>query len=233
MTVPDDETMVRIWERGSREHPIDRGLTLLASLSGRPRAELADLSIRERDESLLALRTVLFSAPLSGYAQCPRCGCEIDVSLDAGDPEEGDDPDDGLLWIEGRAVRYRLPNSVDLAAAAQCGQVDEARRLLIDRCIDDTGNDGRPGPELIAAVESVLDERAGRSVATVGLRCPDCDHDWVLTLDVAEFFFEEVAAVARGLLHEVDQLARSYGWGEAEILALGPVRRRVYLELVG
>jgi hypothetical protein len=37
---------------------------------------------------------------------------------------------------------------------------------------------------------------------------------------------------ARQILREVDQLARTYGWREPDILALGPARRRAYLGLV-
>ena len=50
--------------------------------------------------------------------------------------------------------------------------------------------------------------------------------------DIAGFFWAELDAWARRLLREIHTLARFYGWSEAEILALSPLRRRCYLEMV-
>jgi hypothetical protein len=41
-----------------------------------------------------------------------------------------------------------------------------------------------------------------------------------------------VEARARRILQEVHTLASSYGWHEAEILALGDTRRAMYLQMV-
>jgi hypothetical protein len=41
-----------------------------------------------------------------------------------------------------------------------------------------------------------------------------------------------VDARARRLLHEVDVLARTYGWTEDEVLALSEQRRASYLRIV-
>jgi len=77
------EAIVQIWERGRREHPVDRALTILAVLSERPRRELAEISVERRDSLLLAWRSRLFGDSMAGYASCPRCDCGVDVSLTA------------------------------------------------------------------------------------------------------------------------------------------------------
>ena len=46
------------------------------------------------------------------------------------------------------------------------------------------------------------------------------------------FVWAEVDAAAQRLLHEVDVLARAYGWTEPEVLALSEARRAAYLRLV-
>jgi hypothetical protein len=38
---------------------------------------------------------------------------------------------------------------------------------------------------------------------------------------------------AERLLLDVDALARAYGWSEAQVLALPPLRRAAYLQMVG
>jgi hypothetical protein len=47
------------------------------------------------------------------------------------------------------------------------------------------------------------------------------------------FFWREIQSAARRIVLEVDALARSYGWSEAEILNMTPARRQLYLEMVG
>ena len=50
---------------------------------------------------------------------------------------------------------------------------------------------------------------------------------------MAEYLWKEVLIEARRLLREVNALARTYHWREADILALSPRRRQAYLELAG
>ena len=66
----------------------------------------------------------------------------------------------------------------------------------------------------------------------LALACPSCDHRWTQDLDPVAFLWAEIDGWARRLAGEVHVLAAAYGWGEAEILALSPLRRRLYLEAV-
>jgi hypothetical protein len=85
--------------------------------------------------------------------------------------------------------------------------------------------------------EEVVDAVAARLAAAdahletlLDLTCPACGEAWRTELDPATFVWEELRAHALALLDEVDVLARAYGWSEAEILALGAERRRLYVE---
>lgn len=229
---PDAEAIVRLWERGEREHPIDRALTILTAFHDLPRGELARLDVGRRDALLFAGRARLFGAEIEGFAECPRCRCAIEVSMTA--PEFGVEASrDGDGWaciaVEGQTVEVRLPTSIDLAAIAGCHDVEEARDRLRERCIR--------GPlaneeSILAVAEREIAERAGAAAMTVDLECPACVHRWPLDFDIAAFLWEELRVRARRLLREVDALARRYGWSEREILALSDARRRHYLELV-
>jgi hypothetical protein len=53
-----------------------------------------------------------------------------------------------------------------------------------------------------------------------------------MIFDIASFFWTEIAAEAKRLLGEVHILASAYGWREADILSLNPLRRRFYLEAI-
>ena len=64
-----------------------------------------------------------------------------------------------------------------------------------------------------------------------GFECPACDHRWSTVFDIASYLWSEIHAWAKRLLRTVDTLARTYAWREADILALSPSRRQIYLEL--
>jgi hypothetical protein len=60
-----------------------------------------------------------------------------------------------------------------------------------------------------------------------------CTYSWHAAFDIATYLATEVHTWASRQLREVHDLARAYGWSEAEILAMSPTRRRAYLELLG
>ncbi|HYH79042.1 MAG TPA: hypothetical protein VEX86_04575, partial [Longimicrobium sp.] len=155
-------------------------------------------------------------------------------ALHAGGPV----PADGAWEAEGGGVRmrFRLPDSRDLAAAAGCRSAGEARRVLAARCVLEAeapadAADDLPD-EVIAAMSERMAVAAPDAELSLALECPACGHAWDAVLDVAAFFWAELSARARRLLREIDLLARAYHWSETEILALTPARRRAYIELV-
>jgi hypothetical protein len=224
---PHAETVLQVWERGRREHPIDRALTILSIFGEQPRQELAAMSVERRDTQLLAWRTRLFGPQMPGYASCPDCGCGVDAALSI---EADADPEDRFtVDVGGHTLAARLPTSLDLAAATRCETLEESRATLVARCID--GASVAPDEQIARAVEAEWDRRARLSAGTVTLSCPDCEHRWALGIDIGEFLWREIEIHALRLLAEVDLLARRYGWTEREILALSTTRRKLYLGL--
>jgi hypothetical protein len=226
--------MIEIWERGLYQHPIDRALSILGVLTERSHRELAEMSLEQRDSQLLEWWGRIFGGPLSGYAACPRCGCEVDVSVSvAGLGGAGADETSFPVEAGGTKFVVRMPTSLDLAAVARCDTVPAARRELARRCVQGGRNDdgGDLDDDAVAAIEAELGRRAGVSGAVMQLSCPDCGDGWELGLDVAAFMWREIEIVAARLLRTVDVLARRYGWSERDIFALSPARRSFYLEL--
>jgi hypothetical protein len=77
-----------------------------------------------------------------------------------------------------------------------------------------------------------LNEMDPLAVCLLDVRCPECGVYWECELDVAEFVWVEIEAEALRVLRDVHTLASACGWHEADILAMSPLRRRAYLELV-
>jgi hypothetical protein len=87
-----------------------------------------------------------------------------------------------------------------------------------------------PAP-VVEAVEQAMAALDPAAELHLSLTCPECGHAWPEYLDPVAFLSVEIEAMARQTLEEVHMLASTYGWSEAEVLALSPWRRRQYLEM--
>jgi hypothetical protein len=235
--------LLRLWEIGRAQHPLDRALTILAAAEpGATRGELARLPAGRRDARLLALYEHSFGRHLAGQGQCPDCHETVEFRIDVSDLLAAASDAGGAEPLTVAAadctVAYRLPDSFDLAGIADLSDVGEARQRLLERCIvqatragDAVGLDRLPA----AVVDLVVEQMASHdplAVIELALACPACQRRWQVVLDIVSFLWLKVDEQARRLLREVDALARAYGWREADILAMSPGRRQAYLEMV-
>jgi hypothetical protein len=241
-TPPEVSALLDAWERGSARSPAARALALLQAGAPSAGADLAALSVGARDAALLALRERLFGSRIPTVATCPACDAPLELELEAGElrMEGGADPRETLsLALDGHEIRFRVPTAADAVACAEAHDVDEARALLLGRCIVEARRGGEPvapralPASLTDAVEARMAAADPASDVEIALACPECGHAWAELLDVGSVLWAEVEAWARRLLRDVHALASAYGWSEEQILALGPARRRRYLELVG
>ncbi len=234
--------LLRVWEVGEDQRPLDRALTLLATAC--PEItwdELAALSIGQRDARLLTLRERTSGPRLNGYVECPRCAERLEFEVAVADLRVAEDPDIGEetqeLVTSGLALRFRLPNSRDLATVLGCQDPSAARNVLVQRCVLEASRDGVPVPaselpaDVIAGLTQRMSEYDPQAEVLLDLRCPTCDHAWQALFDIVAFFWAELAAQAKRLLREVHILARAYGWSEANVLNMSARRRQFYLEM--
>jgi hypothetical protein len=237
--------ILQAWEIGQAQHPLDRALTILEiAYPDRSREELARLPTGTRDRLLLAARAATAGDRFDGYAACPGCGEGVEFALPLADlfavaADAPPAPDAVYRFVTGEvAIDYRLPTSLDQAAAAGSADVEAARALLVARCVVKASRVGVEMPinllpeSTVAALESEMAARDPLADITLDLTCPVCGHGWSTLLDVGTFFWTELTVRARRLLREVDALAHAYGWSEAAILGLNPTRRQAYLSLV-
>jgi hypothetical protein len=230
-----ERQMLALWEATVGHDRWQRDDALLGIAAPAPRG------LGARNLGLLALRNAIFNRQWSLRSACPACAteCEFTVDCVALAEQLGAQPIEQCATIEwqGRSLSARAPTIDDLIAIA--GETDSAAaaRALLARClegaddlaIDDVALD-LPAVEGLERHLEALDPAA---TIAFQLRCVGCGHDWPSLLDVGEALSAELQRAAERTLTEVDALARAYGWTEAEVLQLSPVRRAAYLQLVG
>jgi hypothetical protein len=144
-------TLLSIREMGQYQHPIDWALTILsAGQAEMTRKQLAELTIGQRDGSLLYLWEKTFGSVFKGFSECPSCRqqLEFDIALEnirlLPEAACSEERKPGGLIDKNIRISFRLPGSIDLAAAADCKDVQTAQILIIKRCILDAEVDGKP-----------------------------------------------------------------------------------------
>jgi len=234
--------LIGVWEQSLLQQPVDRALTFLAAACpGIPLDVLAGFSVGRRDACLLGLRERTFGQQIAGLVNCQSCGETLQLNFTTADlraepPVEA--PGEVSLRVSGYEVQFRLPNSKDLMAVARVEDIRAKRQSLLERCVLSAAQDGEERCsaqlplEVQQGVVEAMAENDPQADVKLALTCPGCKHQWEAAFDIASFFWRELNAWANRLLREVHTLAYAYGWYEADILAMNPNRRRLYIEMV-
>ncbi|MFB7469396.1 hypothetical protein [Kitasatospora sp. NPDC056184] len=231
--------LLATWEAGLAAGRTGRALLLhTVARPGAATAELLAVPLGERDAALFGLRAALFGERLTMRIGCPDCPEEMEAAFDAGQLTGAAPPATGPLRVEldGWRVAFRPATPGDLAAAEQA-PAERARAVLLERCVLTAEHGGEPvaARQLPEPVQRRMAEAAAAADPCADVRlnlsCPACGRPTLAELDIASYLWEELDDWARATLLDVHLLATAYGWSEAEILALSPLRRRYYLEL--
>ncbi|PZO52631.1 MAG: phage baseplate protein [Phormidesmis priestleyi] len=217
--------LLQVWEQGCSQSPTNRALTLLSvACPDIAMKELAELSIGQRDARLLSLREWTFGSHLVSVVNCPSCGDRLELNFSIADictASEIPPPSTLSLKQEGYLVRFRLPNSCDVANATTQDAVI-AQQQLLERCLVEAlykaepySLEQLPKGILDAVVEqmALADPQADVKFA---LTCPACQHAWKSVFDIVSYFWDELNVWAVRLLREVHVLASVYGWHETD-----------------
>jgi hypothetical protein len=244
------EDILRIWEAGQHQGPVDRALSSIApAFPEVSRDELAEMSLGRRNRLLLAVREGLFGPTLRAYAECSACNERLEFAMD-GRRLLGDESREAVEEVSvhsgGIRLRLRALSSADLAAAQDYESTESARMMLLTRSLLEAVNEAALAePEsanglrladlpagVVAEMEDKLAEADPNAELVVSLGCPACQNECHMPLDIASFFWTEISAEAKRLIREVGQLARAFGWREQDILGMSSSRRQAYLETI-
>lgn len=269
MRILSESELLGIWERGLNQSPVRRALGLLTAANPENfPAQLAELSIGQRDGLLMTLREWMFGSQIQSIATCPHCSDRLELAFNISDirvpvitaekhkvsllsrlfrrNQKSNNQPCSFRFAD-YELQFRLPNSLDLVAcvtqipALNSGTSDTTspQRILLERCLLVARHRGKKQSieqlpaDAIAAVVAQMAEIDPQANVQLNLTCPGCSHQWRSHFDIVSFFWSEIHAWAVRTLREIHVLASAYGWREADILAMNPYRRQLYLEMVG
>jgi len=238
--------LLTAWEYGLSQSGSRRLLTLLATVHPEMSDEqLLKLPIGQRDGLALRLREMLFGPQLISLSTCPSCTERLELALNVADIKVASNgsanssTEEPLsLKSEGFELEFRLPDSQDLMFIEALTSIDEARRILLERCLLSASRNGQAcaiaklPEEILDKVEATMSEADPQADVQLDLFCPACRHSWLATFDISSYLWNEISVWAQRVLNEVHLLAKAYSWREADILAMSSARRRFYLERV-
>jgi hypothetical protein len=225
--------LLAAWEATVAVPELARGPALVAEAGLADDLDAAlDLPLGESAALAARLHADAFGDEVDGLVTCEPCGTVLDVSVPLAElPAPRGDAT--VVVAPGGELRVRAPTTRDLLAARD--SPDPAQALLA-ACV--TGAGGAPAdPDALdeaslALVDDAAEELAGAAAIVVRVACPECGAAVAAPLDVGALLAERVARAAAEALGEVAELAAAFGWSEAEVLALTPLRRRAYVDLV-
>jgi hypothetical protein len=208
------------WLRAlDRDTPVPRATTALLSrcvprlggAAATPEAIRA-LGLFDRDRLILAVWRLSLGPRMELVLRCPACDAPMDADVEVDDSPPGSAPAAG--------ARVRLPSGGDLEAIAGAG--DPALALL-ERCAID-----------VTAPRDVLEEELERldpgAVAELDADCPECGARFTTALDPAMALLAELGRRQPQLDRDVHLLSLHYHWPLREILGMGRLQRRAYVE---
>ncbi len=228
---------------GHGRPPVEQALILLAfAYPERTDVQLAELSIGQRDTLLLDLMDRTFGSTLEGFVECSQCSESLEFPLDTADVRvqagAHEVAQEHELKLKGFRLKFRLPNSTDLIALEGLADLAAAHDRLLERCLlqatrhDEPVSAGDLPQDVVTRVIDRIAECDPQADVMLDVRCPACGVEMSMPFDVVSFTWSRISELAMRLFREVHALARTYGWHEAEILALSARRRQLYLEIV-
>lgn len=232
-----------VWEAALNQRPMQRAITLLACVHPELTIDqLQHLPLGKRDTLLMELREALFGSRLKCLTNCPRCREKLEIELDLGQLHSTvqviEEPEH-ILQNDDVEVTFRLPDTADMFQIAMLRDPIQARQALLERCILRASCRGSHikaaelPEQIITQIAARMAEIDPQADIQISLSCPACSLSWSTPFEISNYLWSELNNWAVRILKEVHRLARAYGWREADILSLSPLRRQFYLELIG
>jgi hypothetical protein len=189
--------------------------------------------VGDRIAALVAIASIGHAEPFSVPLRCPMatCGDDLEVELTWDEialvaRRASRDP----FEVRARGIAYRIRRPTGLDQVRWGTQLASARDALAD--LIEAGPVEGLTPARMARLEGALDDHDPLVSFGLDVVCPTCGeatrHEPSL-VSIAAARFRRIQAQ---LVDDIHDLARAYGWGEAEILRIPPWRRARYRALI-
>lgn len=213
---PTGSVILGLYEQGMTASPADR-----AALLARAGGSASDATLGDADRAAWGFLTRQFGAAQDAVLTCTACSEDVEFTLPPGfAPPEIGSKDSLSVTYKDATFALRMPRLSDLRNGTF-----NPRALAPDADWSD--------PEFRIAAEAALLAADPALKLYLSLSCAACAEDQTQAFDVTGFVWARLEQVARVLVRDVAKLARGYGWSEAEITAMTPARRAIYLRELG
>ncbi len=216
--------LLSFWDPASRATPqarLDKFLTGIAP------ADAAQDTLGARNQRMLAAHRALVGGGIDAQVTCRTCqtvnAFALPLAAIAGAPVPGPDVI-GTVRRGDTILTFRLPRQADLAAGDPVA--------VLHRCYGGASPFPDLSPTEVADLTRQFEHLDPAAVIETDLTCAGCAGSIRASVDLARFVARDFDIAADALLHEIDTIARTYGWTEPDILALPASRRRRYVELI-
>lgn len=231
------DQILQLWESSQRDSLTAAAAAMLhAGLGDMSYETCHDLPIGARDQALLRLRERLFGPELVCRATCPACADPHEFTTTTAALRVDPAPSPRFTLARGDLrLELRLPGGADVLAAVDD---PDPQGALVRRCLvaatrgDAACPEDQLGPDTWDAIAAAIAAHDPAADLRFALRCLTCGADWLAPFDIVAVLRDELTVHAGRILADTLALARASGWREADILALSPVRRQAYLDLL-
>lgn len=215
---PTGSAILDIYGQGMAADPAGRAALLCAAAGG----DALRLSIADTDRTILNWLHTAFDGPQEAVLTCEECGEDVEFTLPDGFalPARKNQGDRLVVVFAGKHYDLRFPRLGDIRSGTVC------RTAL---CDDAPWED----PAFEAAAQSALLEADPGFEIELKLECGACGAVQLRMLDIAGFAWARLEQSARQAVREIAKLARAFGWSEAELTAMTPERRAIWLAEIG
>lgn len=224
----DDEESISDVDTWAAIALIDRLLVDAPGALLRPGQAVA-LTAADRDRALAAIHGAELGDRIATTVSCSACGARFDLDFRLGELVAALTPDLAGVTRDGAGgyrladgTCFRLPTGLDELEAAGAPSPTDA---LVARC-------RLAGDADAATLAAALERVAPLVDVELDASCAECGHVQPVRFDVQRYLLGSLLADGPQRAAEIHRLARSYGWGLAEILSLPRRRRRDYVALV-
>lgn len=197
-----------------------------------PRAQIAQLTIGDRERLVLAVWRLTFGARMELVLTCPHgdCGAPMDIDFEIAAEAAPPAPRSAVHRVvrDGAQARFRLPCGTDLEVLAR--QPEAGADALLDRCLVDVH--GTLSASLRAAVEAEIAELSSGQGDEMEAACPQCGRSFVAPFEPVTALLTRLGRGRDELDSDVHLLSLHYHWPLDAILALPRPRRRAYVALL-